>query len=602
MNVVKMLEYLESIDNVTIRELARGLCSESYIGKVRRGERDLSAVHFIFIIQRLYLSPSRFCIGITQKECDLLLWLQECHKLIAERQYEALYKAISADLSRIRIVSCRMIIDRELLYYRYIVLREIEKKPEEALDILKKAINYMIDPRGHLIPGRYSAEELNRFMNYVELSLVLKKMKKEEACSCFQQIRDMVRLTGRDPREEARIFPRIACYTLRTVGDCYSYEVWRGMLKEALESQVRTWHCYDLPELLTLFSEACQKLKDPLGKQIDHWYKALFDTYKVVNMDPGFNRYDAHDRNSQLYFISEYLRESRLRTKGENGRPYTQEYVSEGIMETTNYTKVESGKYKPKRRTLKKIADKLNISPELYRGEIVTVYPEDFSLISDIRRASNTGDIELLQESLGVLSQHLDRKYPENRQFLDGNYLDIDILNGKISLQDSIDCLIRILEYTMPYSKETDHACTSLELELIYRIARNKRICGILTDEDITILMGILKREEKSPFTTWGRKGLIKRLAAGILQVNGQLKESEKYARECISEMLLDQDGSLMAGCLDVLAESILDSDIVLAKKMIQAAYWVSDLYQNEPNKAGLNMLYKSLYAANITD
>ncbi|MBR0087956.1 MAG: hypothetical protein IJL98_09495 [Lachnospiraceae bacterium] len=600
MIVGKMLEYLESIDNVTIRELARGLCSESYIGKVKRGERNLSAVHFIFIIQRLYLSPSRFCIGITQKECNLLLWLQNCHKLIAERKYEALYETISEDLSHIRIASCRMLIDRELLYYRYIILREVEKKPNDALNTLKKTIDYMLDSQGRLTPGRYSAEELNRFMNYVELSQTQGKMRKEEAYNCFEQIRAMVRLTGRDPREEARIYPRIACYSLRTVGESYPYEVWKAMLKEALESQIRTGSCYDLPELLKLLTKAYWELKDASAKQTEHWHKAFCDAYEIAEMDPGFNRYDAHDRQCQLYFISSFLRESRLRTKGKNGRPFSQEYVSEGIMEPTNYTKLETGKYTPKRKSLERIAAKLNISPEIYRGEIVTFYPGDFSLVSDIRRASNNGDIELLQDSLGILSKHLDRKYPENKQFLDGASLDIEILKGQLPLEKSIDRLISILEYTMPYSCDSDHVLSTLELELIYRIVRNKRICALMTAEDVSILMGHLKKEEDDLFSTWERKGLIKRLAAGILQVNGQLQESEYCARECIKEMLMEQKGSLLAGCLDVLAESIVDSDPVMAKRLIQAAYWASSLYRNEINKTGLNALYKQLYGEDI--
>ena len=335
---------------------------------------------------------------------------------------------------------------------------------------------------------------------------------------------------------------------------------------------------------------------------MDHWLKAIRDAYKTVNMDMEFNRYDAHDRHCQLYYISEYLREARLRTQKENGRPYSQEYVSDGIMEPTNYTKLESGKYRPKRRNLQKIADKLNISPELYRGEIVTSYPEDFSLVSDIRRASNTGDIELLQKSLSILAKHLDMKYPENRQFLDGNYLNIQILDGTVSLSDSISHLVSILEYTMPYSEETDHACSTLELELIYRIVRNKRICGLMTKEDVSILMAHLEREEKAPFTTWERKSMIKRLAAGILQVDGQTEKSEKYARECITEMLMVQEGFLLAGCLDILAESILDVNPALGKTLIQAAYWVSDLYRDEPNKTAVNSYFNGLFGSDIDD
>ena len=119
-----MLEYLESIENLSIRDLARGLCSESYLSKVRHGERVLGGIHFIYIIKRLYLSPERFLVKIDKRECQLLLFFNQCQKLIAGNRYQELKALIESDISSIRIRNVITIIDRELGFYKYIVLRE----------------------------------------------------------------------------------------------------------------------------------------------------------------------------------------------------------------------------------------------------------------------------------------------------------------------------------------------------------------------------------------------------------------------------------------------------------------------------------------------
>ena len=73
-----------------------------------------------------------------------------------------------------------------------------------------------------LNPGRYSAEELNRFMNYLDLMLEMGKVSIETAKLTFDQIHQMASFSSRDPREEARLYSRIACFTLKTVGEAFS--------------------------------------------------------------------------------------------------------------------------------------------------------------------------------------------------------------------------------------------------------------------------------------------------------------------------------------------------------------------------------------------
>ena len=66
--------------------------------------------------------------------------------------------------------------------------------------------------------------------------------------------------------------------------------------------------------------------------------------------------------------------------------------------------------------------------------------------------------------------------------------------------------------------------------------------------------------------------------------------------------MLKVQDTGVMVGCLDILAESILAKDKVLAEQLIKAAYWLCDLYQDELNKGIMGRYYLRVFEKEISD
>ena len=310
--------------------------------------------------------------------------------------------------------------------------------------------------------------------------------------------------------------------------------------------------------------------------------------------------FDSHDRDYQIYLIHEYLRRSRLNTKNESGKTFSQEQLSEDIMNLGNYSRVETGRHRPRRDHFEKLTKRMGVSSELIQGEIITKNPGDFSLMSDIRRAVNGGDKDEVKLKLQMLSKNLDRKYAANAQFLDEQQVSLDILEGRLSRTESIPKLIDILSYTTPYRKDDLHVYSRLEGEILYRIVETKRVCGRMTDEDVVILMSYLKSVETASVTSWDRKQLPKRLLAGILQTAGELKEAEQMSEECLVEMIKAQDATVMPDCLDILAESILDKDPRTASELLKAAYWLCDFYGNDMNKQALAEFYIMVYKRTI--
>ena len=106
-----------------------------------------------------------------------------------------------------------------------------------------------------------------------------------------------------------------------------------------------------------------------------------------------------------------------------------------------------------------------------------------------------------------------------------------------------------------------------------------------MTDQDIRILEAVLNSEKISQITSWERTGMLQRLHAGIMQTQGEVVKSEEEAVQCLREMIKAQSAHLMADCLDILAEDIVVERPEEAEELMQATYWICDLYQNTGNR-----------------
>ena len=78
---------------------------------------------------------------------------------------------------------------------------------------------------------------------------------------------------------------------------------------------------------------------------------------------------------------------------------------------------------------------------------------------------------------------------------------------------------------------------------------------------------------------------MLQRLHAGIMQTQGEVVKSEEAAVQCLREMIKAQSAHLMADCLDILAEDIVVERPEEAEELMQATYWICDLYQNTGNR-----------------
>ena len=242
----------------------------------------------------------------------------------------------------------------------------------------------------------------------------------------------------------------------------------------------------------------------------------------------------------------------------------------------------------------------MGISSETYQGEITTSYLSDFQLLAEIRHAVNASDITALKEGLSVLNDHLDRGIVANAQLLDQFQVNLELMEGRINEEESIGRWIEILNYTVPYEPDEKRIYTDLEINIIYKIVRSKRRLRIMTDQDVHILEAVLNSEKASQITSWERIGMLQRLHAGIMQVQGEVEKSKKETVQCLREMIKAQSVHLMADCLDILAEDLVAERPEEAEELMQATYWICDLYQNTRNRDSMARIISQFFNSPI--
>ena len=579
---------LLDIDNVSLEELCRGICSIGHLSRVRRGERELNAVYFVNMAKRMYVSPIRFFVLIDEKEYDYFSWLETCNNYVISGKYQDLEGYLLQNRKDNHFAEFRQVYERDRLFYTYIVQREAARNLPEAYRTIKKSVNYMLSDEGGLYPGRYGIEELNRFMNYLELAFSLNYLSEEKVKKSLDIIMEMMCSGTRDPIEEAILYPRISGYIAVCFAGVYQEELRKTLILQSIEKLRKTSECFDILPLLEMLSSMNSETGKQGGEEeqtYQQWYRAMRIVYKIAEYPESFNRYITHDNEYQLFLIHEYLKRNRLIAKENDKSLFSQEKMSEGIMDVVNYRRNEHGLTRPGRDHFKNMTEKMGVSSDLFQGEIVTSYVTDFHLTTVIRHAMNVGDYNTAKQALDTLENHLDRSFIENAQFLDQESATLKVMAGKILHEEGVREWIRTLNYTIPYGADPKHIYSKTEREIIYKIIREKRILHLLEEEDIDILEAVLKNEEQSKTYQWRNVRMIKRLLAGILQDKGRIQECNRISTECIKEMIWAQDAGLLQDCVSLLAENYVQTDPDKSEILMKVTYWICDLYQNTRNQ-----------------
>ena len=172
--------------------------------------------------------------------------------------------------------------------------------------------------------------------------------------------------------------------------------------------------------------------------------------------------------------------------------------------------------------------EKMNLSGEYQRLQVVTDDVRAFSIVNEIMRCNNNRDLDRTEELLVQLDKYIFIGNPINKQYKERIETIIKLRKGNISIEQAKEQFVKILEYTVPYYvviKNCAKYLTNVELQIVLDIAKNFGKTNI--NVVFEALMKLCKQMEKD-------EGILEHIAVwesimlNIANVYGEIGEYEK--------------------------------------------------------------------------
>ena len=128
----------------------------------------------------------------------------------------------------------------------------------------------------------------------------------------------------------------------------------------------------------------------------------------------------------------------------------TKKELCKGICSEKTIGRLEAKKTKPQIDIVRQLFERLNLSGEYQRWQIVTKDIKAFSIVGKIIQCANNRDFKNTQEYLNELGQYASMENPINRQYKERIEVNLKLRQGLISKEGARIQLEKILAYTIP--------------------------------------------------------------------------------------------------------------------------------------------------------
>ena len=449
-----LLERLITEQNVQAEKLREGLCSASMMARIRSGDRLPGKMMRDRLMARLGVSGERNEYLLNPE--DYAQWekrrsiVKHMQRKETERAGELLEEyTCEKDFSTPLGKQFHYAMEIQLMQYRNEDKENITFQLDQAL---KLTVPHIDDK--HINELLLSPEEIDLILEYEKYA------HPAELASRCEELLEYIQHSAMDLRTKAMIYPK-AVYYLWEAGKREGereYPCLIRRLNSGIELLRDTQRTYYLWELLCARQEALERwieslLADQEEKRADALAGMLQETRDWIEMFGGLCerfRIPATTENScnlylqqDVYCISEVIRRRR-RMLG-----LTRKQLAEGICEEKALIRLEKENRKTHMSIVRGLLEKMKLSGELWRADIVTGDRKGLELLERLVQYANNFQVEKEKETLQQLERYLDMDIPQNRQFIKKQQAIIkwteDRMNRKKALamaQEALECTI----------------------------------------------------------------------------------------------------------------------------------------------------------------
>ena len=256
----------------------------------------------------------------------------------------------------------------------------------------------------------------------------------------------------------AKIYPKTVFYyyeTWKASGEDSRAERMLELCDKAIELLRNANRMFYLWELFCMREELEPKLPENIsqdenfishGKNCRDWRETLEELYQEYGVSIAMYEFCYLYVESENYCIGDVIR-IRRKMLG-----LSQEKLSEGICDSRTVSRLERHIRKPQKEIVQQLFDRLNLSTELCRTELVTDSQEAIEKFEELGKQSNNQNFAQVEVIAEEIKKIISMKCPSNAQAIEKSELLSIYRQGKISREEYIKEIKKVLGYTVPYN------------------------------------------------------------------------------------------------------------------------------------------------------
>lgn len=443
---------------ISLNSLCEGLCSESMLFYFCKGERTASKLLQDRLLDRLHVSDIR---------SENFLFEDEYRKWKLRRQIVKRVNIGAFEEAETYLQEYQdQLTFKDNLEQQFCLVMRIQMLPEgERGSYWEQALKLTVPnidkkPLSELI---LSDTELDMYLEYIRCCHF------ERLSEVCEEMTDYIRKRIPDIDMRARIFPKTVYYQCLAAKK-QEQQDYIKLLKncnEALEYLRTAERLYYFWELLkereALYEHFIKQGKGAetfakMKLENELWRHTIEEVYAMCDMQPDMKN------SCYLYFSQNTFCINELMRKRRQMLGMTKKELAGDICSEKTIARTEKGS-RMQIAIASKILDRLGLSAEYRRVDVITPNIEVLVLVREIADASNDRDYEKVEELLKTLEGLIPMDEPVNRQYVKRTKVITLFREGKISKEQAIQGLKDALGYTMSMEsiQESDEVCLTSE-------------------------------------------------------------------------------------------------------------------------------------------
>lgn len=539
-----LIKKAREIQGITLEGLCKDICSSSLMGRIEKGKRYANKELRDRILARLGVCSDGYENFLFYE--DYLVWKQKQRivNTIEKSDFQAAEKLLDA----YEKVSAEDKLGRQFcMVMRAQIMQKYHEDKTRIACIYEEAVKLTVsDIDSKLIKDLcLSVQELDMILEYERYC------HPERLASRCEEILAYISSEMFDTYSYVKIYPKVIYYLyISTTNENRDWNRLLRLSSVAIEQLRTTGRMYYFWELLEIRKEGLTRLLNTIGETADNrkkqalqnvidtakaWMEALDFVHNLCGTQRKMETSCYLYQQKEAYCISDVIRRRREMLG------LTKKALCKGICSEKTIGRLEAKKTKPQIDIVRQLFERLNLSGEYQRWQIVTKDVRAFSIVDRIGICANNRDFEGVERLLTELQQYISIDNLTNRQYKERIELNLNFRQGKITKEYAKQCLIKILEYTLPYKTITETGAkylTNIEIQCVLDIAMNVGKSSM--NDNFISLLELCKQMEDD-------EGISEHIAVweiimtGIASVYGDMEEydrSDKLALEIMTECI----------------------------------------------------------------